>query len=105
MQIGAKIITPKHVKIAVKDSDFSDMQKQQKTMPGFLTLLALLTLVGIAFGGWWFSQNRPDLGLEILKNDEEKDIISQTEDSDAPPEEHDSPPSWQKLNQEVTSYE
>ena len=50
-------VTQKHVKIAIDDSDFSDMSgKKDKNNSSIWSALALLVLVAIAAGGWWFTQ-------------------------------------------------
>jgi len=97
-----RVVTAKHVKVAINDSDFSDMPGKEKNNTNLLAGLALLALILVAIGGWWFNKTKSSSMVE------EMSIQSQgvpREDNAEPPAQFGKPLSdWQSLDQKVTSY-
>ncbi|MFK8067353.1 MAG: ExeA family protein [Gammaproteobacteria bacterium] len=99
-----RVVTLKHVKTAVNDSDFSSMPGIDTDNSRYLIILALvILLILIAGTAWWYdnirknpvSQNQ-SLQENAAQNSDPNPYSKQTELSTS---------TWEKLDQEITSFE
>lgn len=107
-----RVVTLKHAKIAINDSDFADIAMPNygnKNTSGLLVGLALLTLLAAIFAGaWWFDKNISEPVIENLQPQPSKEIIDQTlenkEKEDQKIQSIEPASFWKGLDQKINSY-
>ena len=92
-----RVITRKHVKVAVDDSDFAVMPGK-KDNSGLLPVYALLALLAVAAGGWWVNNVKNDSGKEKISVRSPEVIVPGSAEKDG------KSTGWRDLDQEITSY-
>ncbi len=101
-----RVIQPKHVKVAVRDSDFADMPSKDNNSHTYLAAIALLAVAVIAVGIWWFDKTRTELtsGIGNIELSQELKIGEGDQErmSQAPGVRSKS--NWQNLTQEIKTY-
>ncbi len=99
-----RVVTLKHVKTAVNDSDFSDMPGIDSGNSRYWIILALVILLAVIAGtAWWYNNNRNNLVIEnqpfekSSTHNPNKNLYSHQAES--------SSSTWKKLDQEITSFQ
>lgn len=96
-----RLVVAKHVKVAIDDSDFSDMPGKEKKNAGLLAGLALLTLVLIAAGGWWLNKTKSGSAIANTNVQSSQGKILDQKTGKL----LNAPSAWQNLDQEPTPYQ
>ncbi len=102
---NARIITPKHARVAIDDSDFAEMPNKKGKNSPLIPSLILLTLIGAAAAGWWFKagysltvkNNKPVTKQEaLIQPEHSKDLKN---DAFQQRQENKEIPAWGNLDQ------
>lgn len=108
---NARIIGPKHVRVAIDDSDFAEMPNiKGKTSP-LIPSLILLALIATAAVGWWFKEGY-SFSFPSNKSLPHQEISAQGQHTDSTKNEssqqlqtNKETSTWQKLDQSVSTPE
>ncbi len=94
-----RLITRKHVKMAMKESDFAEMpgRKTNTRASVWMRGLAFLIVAAIAAGIWWYSGMREKVAVATQNGTVNSNQLSGDDPTETESE-------WQKLNQTLTTY-